>query len=331
MQPIIPTKLKKGDTIRVIAPALSMSIISEDQRKYAKQYFENELGLKVTFSDHIEEPDSTNSSTVSSRIADLHAAFEDKEVKAIFSIIGGLNSNQLLKHIDWDLIRNNPKILCGFSDITALQNAIYAKTNLITYSGPHYSTLGQKHLDPYTLDYLKRCLFEDEAYEIQPSNEWTDDMWFQDQENRVPIKNSGFWMINTGNKSAKGTILGGNLSTMSLLQGTDFMPSASKIVLFIEDDSDTYLGMIDRYVQSLTQQPWFKNVQAIVLGRFQNNSEITQAQLVTMLKDNEAIGDIPVIANVDFGHTEPKITFPIGGEVQIQLNNDKAELKVTKH
>ena len=97
------------------------------------------------------------SSSIESRIEDFTYAFSDTNVKAIFTAIGGVNSNQLLKYIDWELIKNNPKIFCGFSDITALNNSIFTKTGLVTYSGPFItSTFGQKlHFDD-TLDYIKK-------------------------------------------------------------------------------------------------------------------------------------------------------------------------------
>ena len=127
---MIPPKLQPGDEIRVIAPARSLGIISPENREIATKRLE-ELGFTVSFSDHVEEQDEFDSSSLQSRIADLHAAFEDKNVKGMFTVIGGFNSNQLLKYIDYDLIKKNPKILCGYSDITALSNAIYAKTGMV--------------------------------------------------------------------------------------------------------------------------------------------------------------------------------------------------------
>src|SRR3989344_2289098 len=132
---MVPNKLKQGDEIRIISPARSMSIISQDVRNIAKGRLEK-LGFKVTFSKNIEESDEFNSSSIISRVDDIHEAFSNKNIKAVLTTIGGFNSNQLLKYLDYDLIKSNPKILCGYSDITSLQNAVYAKTGLVTYSGP---------------------------------------------------------------------------------------------------------------------------------------------------------------------------------------------------
>ena len=187
MKKIYPEKLKAGDEVRVIAPARSMSLISKESREIANKRFAD-MGLKLTFGKHIEESDDFVSSSIESRIKDLHEAFSDKNVKAISTVIGGFNSNQLLKYINWDLIKNNPKILCGFSDITALNNAIFAKTGLISYSGPHYSTFGQELYFDYTLEYFKTCLLSDEPFEIKPSDNWTDDKWYMNQKERKSIK-----------------------------------------------------------------------------------------------------------------------------------------------
>jgi muramoyltetrapeptide carboxypeptidase len=108
-----------------------MSIISSSARSIASKRLE-EMELKVSFSKHCEERDIFDSSSLESRLEDLHEAFADKNVKAILTAIGGCNSIHLLKDLDYDLISKNPKILCGYSDITTLQNAIFAKTGLVT-------------------------------------------------------------------------------------------------------------------------------------------------------------------------------------------------------
>ena len=157
---MIAKKLHSGSHIRVIAPSRSMKIISEDCRQIAKERLA-ELGLSVSYGKHVDEMDEFASSSVESRLQDLEEAFKDPEVDGILTAIGGFNSNELLSRIDYDLIKNNPKILCGFSDITALSNAIYAKTGLVTYSGPHFSSFGMlKGLD-YTIEFFKKCLMQD--------------------------------------------------------------------------------------------------------------------------------------------------------------------------
>ena len=172
---IIPPKLKKGDEIRVIAPANSIKLpfITKELIENGIKNLE-QLGLKVSLGKHVEETDSFGSSSIESRLEDLHTAFSDKNIKAVMTVIGGYNSNQLLEHIDYDLIQKNPKILIGYSDITALQNAIFKKTKMITYSGPHFFTFGFSHDLEYTRDYFIRCLFESKPFSITSSGGFTE-------------------------------------------------------------------------------------------------------------------------------------------------------------
>lgn len=324
---IIPEKLKKGDEIRVIAPARSLSMINEETRSIANKYLE-ELGLKVSFSKNCEVQDEFNSSSIEERINDLHEAFSDKNVKGILTVIGGYNSNQLLNYIDYDLIKNNPKILCGYSDITALSNAIYKKTGLSTYSGPHYSTFGMKKGIEYTVEYFKKCLFTDKDFEINPSSQWSDELWFLDQENRTFYKNSGYKVMNKG--KASGKIIGGNLCTLNLLQGTEFMPDLTDTILFIEDTALTFAENFDRDLQSLIHQPNFKKVKGIILGRFQIVSKMEEEKLFKIIKSKKELEKIPVVSNVDFGHTTPHITFPIGGYAEL-FADEEVRIVVKAH
>ncbi len=329
MKTIFPQKLKVGDEVRIIAPSRSSSIISKECREIANKRFAD-LGLKLSFGKHIEESDDFISSSIESRVEDLHDAFTDQNVKAVLTVIGGYNCNQLLRYLDWDLIKNNPKILCGFSDITALNNAILAKTGLVSYSGPHYSTFGQELYFDYTLEYFKKCLLSDDPFEIKPSESWSDDAWYKNQKERNLIKNDGFLIINEG--KASGTILGANLCTFNLLQGTEYFPKFEKdTILFVEDDELSNPVIFDRDLQSLIHQPGFENVKGIVIGRFQKVSQLTNDLLTKIIRTKKELNNLPVITSIDFGHTSPIITYPIGGIAEISASDNSAFIKITKH
>ena len=327
MDKIIPQKLQKGDEIRVIAPASGVKIISHECRKLAEERF-NQMGLKVSFGKNAvdENWDEGGSTSVENRVSDIHDAFKDKNVKAVFTMIGGNNSNQLLDFIDYDIIAQNPKIFCGFSDITALLNAINAKTGLVTFSGPHFSSCGMLKGIDYTLQNLQKMLFEMNENEIKPSAEWSDDLWFLDQENRQFIKNEGWWILQNG--KAKGTLVGGNLGTFNLLLGTSYRPTFKQdTVLFVEDTGDVSIAAFTRNLQALLQQPDFKNVKALLIGRFQKNSKVVREQLEFMIKRFAPyLKDMPVIANLDFGHSTPLMTIPVGGTAEI--DNGKIKFSV---
>lgn len=328
---LFPSKLKAGDEVRVIAPSRSLTLIKKEHRDLAVQRL-TELGLKVTFGDHVEECDQFISSSVKSRVADLHAAFSDKNVKAILTVIGGFNVNQLLKYVDYELIKRNPKILCGYSDITALQNAILAKTGLVTYSGPHFSTFAMEKSIDFTIEHFKKCLFSEESFALHPSKQWSDDQWYLDQNKREFIVNEGYACIQEG--EAQGTIVGGNLCTLNLLQGTPFMPSLKNSVLFLEDTemagSQTDVE-VDRNLQSLLHLPDFSEVKGLVFGRFQKASEMSVEKLRTILSSKEELKNLPIVCGVDFGHTDPYITFPVGGQVSMKATQSGISLVIAKH
>ncbi len=328
MPPTVPPKLRSGDTVRVVAPSLSLAALGTPHYDVIERRFA-ELGLTVTFGEHVRDRDLFDSSSVDSRVADLHTAFADPEVAGVLTVIGGFSSNQLLPHLDWDLIAANPKVFCGYSDITALQAAMLARAGLVTYSGPHWSTFGmERHFD-YTLQAFLNCLFEAGTLTISPAPEWTDDAWYADQRDRHPASNEGWWVLGEG--TASGRVVGGNLCTLNLLQGTPYFPSLDDTVLFLEDDYESAPHHFDRNLVSLLQQPGFAGVRGLVLGRFQRRSGMSRPLLAQLVTTKPELADLPIIANVDFGHTSPMITFPIGGEVELTAERARSAIRVTRH
>lgn len=325
---MIPKKLTSGDLIRVIAPSKSLKIASNEVLKISKKRFE-EMNLRVSFSKNSTKCDIFSSSLVSERISDLHEAFRNKEVNGILTAFGGLNTNQLLKHIDYDLIRKNPKIFCGYSDVTVLLNAFFAKTKMISYLGPHYPSFGEKKGFDYTLNYFKKCVMEKEEYDILPSKKWSDDFWFIDQNNREFIKNKGFLCLNEG--TAQGKIVGGNLSSFCLLKGTEFMPNLKNKILFIEDENLMSPYNFDRNLESLIQLKSFSKIKGIVIGRFKKRSKINFSILKKMILQKEELLQVPIMYNVNFGHTTPNLTIPIGGKVLMSSKAGKNELRIIEH
>ncbi|GIV98114.1 MAG: LD-carboxypeptidase [Herpetosiphonaceae bacterium] len=325
---MIPVKLKPGDEIRVVSPATSLAFIAQDQRQIAIERFAR-LGFTITFSEHAEERDMFDSSSVASRIHDLHAAFSDPSVKGILTTIGGYNSNQLLRYLDFELIGAHPKVFCGYSDITALSVAIYARTGLVTYSGPHFSTFAMRRGLDYTVEYFKKCLMEEAPFAVDPAETWSDDAWYLDQEKREFIPNEGYLIINEG--YAEGTLLGGNLSTFVLLHGTEYMPDLRNSILLLEEDCEAKVAHFDRQLQALIHQPGFAGVKGLIIGRFQKASKISDEMLVQVIKSKQELAEIPVIANASFGHTTPQFTFPVGGRGTLAVDKGRVEFVITAH
>lgn len=327
MQIIYPKKLQKWANIRVIAPVRSLKLIWEKNTNISLENLKN-FWFNISFGKNVSECDEFNSSSIESRIQDLHEAFLDPEVDAIFTVIWGYNSNQLLKYIDYEIIKNNPKILCWFSDVTALSNAIFAKTWVVGYSWPHFSSWWMQKWFDYSKEYFEKCLMNNDSFEIRPSDIWSDDPWYIDQENRDFIKNEWYWVLNEW--KARWILLGWHLPCIESLFWTEFLPKINEdIILFIESDAEFVNELFDRNLQSLIFQSFFRNVKWIVIWRFQKNNKMTRELLEKIIKSKKELDNIPIIANVDFWHTTPFITFPIGWEVEMDFYNKI--IKIIKH
>jgi muramoyltetrapeptide carboxypeptidase LdcA involved in peptidoglycan recycling len=323
-----PPKLRRGDTVRVVAPARSRALVLEHDHSAAIDARFAEMGLTLTYGGHVDERNDFDSSSVASRVLDLHEAFADKGVAAIMSVIGGFNSNELLPHLDWDLIAANPKVLCGYSDITALHNAILAKTGLVTYSGPHWSSFGMRDHFEQTQQWFVDTLFDTSPIELRPAPMWTDDLWFLDQDHREPLPGEGWWRLQEG--TAEGRIIGANLCTLNLLQGTEMMPTLDGAVLAVEDDLTSNPVTFARNLTSLLQLPDATGIRGLVIGRFQRESHMTWSLLEQIVANQPRLAGLPVLANADFGHTYPLATLPIGGTVALTVANN-SNLTITEH
>ena len=331
MARITPARLKKGDEIRVVAPSRTMAPFIEAVKDKAKKNLES-LGFKVSFGKYLTEYDDFGSTSVGHRVEDLHDAFSDKNVKCVMTLIGSFNSNQIIRYLDYGLIRSNPKVFCGYSDITVLQHALAAKTDMITYSGPHLFTFGggshavEGDLN-YTSDYFVKAVTKSEPYRIEPSEVVAE--WSSKEQKMINYKNEGPWVLQQGD--AEGTIMGANLCTLNLLQGTEFMPSIKDSILFLEDDEEDDAVHTDRNLQSLLQLPDADSIRGVVFGRFQKGSKITRELLEKIVSTKKELEGLPVIANVDFGHTYPMITFPVGGTASLKASKGAARLEILRH
>ena len=321
---MLPEKINAGDEIRIIAPARSAGDIDEVVIARAQAALES-LSLKVSFSQYAFSRSQRGCPTDVEKVDDLHAAFLDPNVKGILAAIGGFNSNQLLGRIDWDIIRANPKIFAGFSDITVLNHAILAKTGLVTFATPNFYCFGLPPESNYSLEYFRRCLFagQPETYKVRASKEFYDYAWDYDEKSpRSKIVNDGLKIIQPG--QASGTLLGGNLCSLNLLNGTEYFPRIKgDIILCLEDDSyDSIPETFERNLQSLIQQPYFRQVKAFLFGRFQRESIAANDSLAAIISSKKIGSNIPIVSNLDFGHTDPKFSYKIGGWASVEAYDE---------
>ncbi|HRK76711.1 MAG TPA: LD-carboxypeptidase, partial [Streptococcus parasuis] len=232
-------------------------------------------------------------------------------IDAILTTIGGFNCNELLPYLDFDLIAQNPKIFCGYSDTTALLNAIYAKTGMQTYMGPAYSSFKMEQGQQYQTTSWLNAVTQD-TYQLTPSLEWSSDAWYLPDAPRTFYPTE--WKVyNPG--QASGVAIGGNLSTFALLHGTEFAPKPDKYILFLEEPEEDHYVEFTRHFAALLQV--YPNPQAVLIGRFPKETEMTEEILLAILDKHPILKKVPVLYDLDFAHTQPLFTITIGGQVEI--------------
>jgi len=332
----LPPKLKPGDEIRILAlsrslgGAMQSAGFTEEDVAFAVARLEA-LGLKVSFGRWVGECNAHLTASPEHRLEDAHQAMADPSVKAILAVTGGIGAIQIMDGIDYDLVAKHPKIICGYSDIGYLANAIFARTGVVTYYGPNFTSFMMREGADYTLAGFRKCLFEEAPLHLQPAVQWSDDAWHKDQVKRTFHANDGWWCIQPG--VADGTVIGGSYWILNMLQGSKFFPSLRQAVLFLEHPAEgkATLMSLDSGLRALALQPEFPQVRGIVLGRYAQNGGVTQANLTELLQQIPALNGLPIIANVDFGHTTPAATLPLGGHCQVRASAEECSIVFPQH
>ena len=292
---IIPNRLKKGDTIGVVAP--SNPIIGEniEEIKRAKEIVEKD-GFKVKFSKNLFSNTNGYSATAKEKAEDINSMFYDKEVKMIWCAKGGENSNTVFQYLDYELIKNNPKIICGYSDITSLTNIITAKTGLVTFSGTNFKTIATDETNYSYKEAIKR--FVEGKLEIGEA-----------QEEYITIKEG----------IAEGELIGGNLSLVrGLVEGKYKIDFQNKILFLEELGFETGPALASNYLYYLTQNGVFNKIKGLWIGNYEHESKISLEKIIMDVIGSEY--KIPIIKSNNFGHIETKTVIPIGTKAKIDTS-----------
>lgn len=321
MDRIYPTQLTTNKKIGIIAPGDPVrGALPEDVIEAGKQYLKDR-GFSVEEGESVKV--TTKKHTAGSpelRVKDIHNFVQRDDIGCIMAFWGGLNSNQLLDLIDYDLIKNNPKIIIGYSDVTALTTAITKKTGLVTFSGPALISFAKPEPFDYTWEYFeKMCINPQEKVTVKPSPEYADDLYFlrEDDDHRIKKSNEGIKVFRSA--TAQGEIIAGNLGTLLLLNGTDYLPDMKDKILFVEEDETVTPAHVDRFLCQCKQLGWFDKIAGIVFGRFMEQSQFSEEDpFEDILKEYFSEVSYPVLYNVDFGHSDPIITIPNGGVCSIK-------------
>jgi len=300
----IPPALVPGDRIGVISPASPPKPEKHDQYQNGLAYLRG-LGYKISEGKHVLDQYGYLAGTDESRAADLNAMFRNPRIKAIICSRGGYGTPRLLDLIDYEAVRKHPKILVGYSDITSLQLALFARTGLVTFSGPMVAVEMGKGILPFTEKHFwamvgksTRKLLKAGAGEYEPR-----------------IYHGGV---------GEGRLLGGCLSLINPLIGTPYQPDFTGAVLVIEDIGEDVYG-IDRYLVQLRYAGILERLSGLIFGQFLDmesgeKSEPTLS-LEEVLEKYTRDLNIPILGNFPYGHQDFKYTLPFGCRVRLDADN----------
>jgi len=293
---MIPDKLRKGDIIGLIAPS---SPVEKDDLEVINQsiMLMESSGFHVKFAKNALVNTLGYGTTAKQKAQDINEMFDDPEVKAIFCISGGFNSNTTFDYLDYDRIKIHPKIICGFSDSTSILNMIYTKTGLVTFHGPTFKALTSWPTQ-YGYEEVKKRFVEGGLVLGQTDDEFT--------------------TIQEG--KAKGILVGGNLSLVNeMITGKYSIDFTDKILFLEELFLETPPELVSNYLYHMKQNGVFDKIRGIWLGNYDGSVSIERILLDTL----EGEYKFPIIKSNNFGHIDKKTVIPIGTMAKIDTNTDR--------
>jgi muramoyltetrapeptide carboxypeptidase LdcA involved in peptidoglycan recycling len=317
-------QLRKGDGIGFFSPSSPVTATSPNRFNRAKRYME-EKGFRLVEGNLTGRQDGYRSGSIQERAEELNALIRNPKVRCIMSTIGGMNSNSLLPYIDYEAFRQDPKIVIGYSDVTAILLAIYAKTGITTYYGPALvASFGE--YPPFVEDTFR--YFEDATIIkcgglrtlVMPET-WTEEYIPWETQERSKQAQVNHWITVQAGK-ATGRLIGGNLNTMQGIWGTEYMPEIKGGDILLIEDSLKSAATIERGFSLLKISGVLDRVGGILLGKHelfddQGTGRKPYEILMEVLGDRE----IPILADFDCCHTHPMITMPIGARVELDATN----------
>jgi muramoyltetrapeptide carboxypeptidase len=310
IKPIYPDKLKRGDTVGIICP--SSAIDGELPFMLAQETFEV-LGFKVKWGKYAHERLGHLAGNDKGKLDDLHDMFKDEQVKAIVCMRGGSGAARLLDKIDYNLIKRNPKIFLGYSDITALHAAIQSKTGLITFHGP----VGTSSWPSFVANQFEALFFNGLPPIYENPLDKGDDLI--PRQNRIQTIRSGI---------AKGKLLGGNLTVLTTISGSSYYPEFSDSILFLEDVSEEPYR-VERMLCQLKLNGTLGKIKGFIFGKCTDCSPSGGYGSLTLdeiLDDYIKPLDIPAYQGALIGHIREQFILPVGA--QITMNADKGVFSV---
>jgi len=331
LQPIFPKALAPGDTIEIIAPA---AYLDKDRVTLAKKRLE-EMGFKVRIPENLFRKKGFLGGSDEERAAELMAAFADTEVKAIFPGTGGYGTTRIVDKLDYEVIRRNPKILIGFSDITGLHIAINQRTGLVTFHSPNpeWGIGNEENLMPFTAKWFWRALLTKSYQEDRENNLHVGYTIYTHASDESKLDAKLFdgvpRPVTIREGKARGRLIGGNLSVVNALMGTPYEIQTNGKVLLLEDIGEAPYR-VDRMLNTLRLAGKFDHVAGVILGPFAARQKDPKwdddVSMDDVLKDYFANRAVPVIANFPIGHVRFNATLPVGARVELDAGQQTIQL-----
>ena len=300
-----PRRLSAGDTIALVSPA--SATFNTVDLQIARESLQA-LGFTVKVGEHMLDRHGYLAGEDKARAADINKAFADKSVAAVHAIRGGWGSARVLPYLDYETIRRNPKVLIGYSDITALLLAIQGKTGLITFHGP----IGLGRWDPWSLDYYKRVLLDGERVT------YTNKQGISTERNSLTQVEFRIQTITAG--KTRGRLLGGNLTVLTTILGSPYLPDWEDAILFCEDVRED-LYRVDRMLTQLKLAGVLGKIKGFVFGGCSEcgpgDGNYGALTLEEIFNDHIKPLGVPAWQGAMIGHAQPQWTLPVGAQVEI--------------
>ncbi len=334
MKIIKPNKLNRGDKVATVSLSWGGAGDSDILWRYnvGKKRLQEEFGLNV-----VEMPNTLKGTDYiydhpEKRAEDLMDAFRDESIKAIFSCIGGCESVRMLPYIDFDVIRNNPKVFIGYSDTTVTHFICY-KGGVSSFYGPSILAEFAENVEmhDYTKHWVEKALFSDSVIgAIDPSPVWTSERlpWVEKNKaiTRTLQQNDGYEVLQ-GTGVAKGHLIGGCIEVLEMIKGTALWPSLDNwkdAVLFLETSEDKPSPVyVEYWLRNYGSQGILNSVNAIILGKPYDNQYYEEYKKVVLkvVRDELKLSHLPILCNMSFGHTAPMMVLPYGAMAEIDCDN----------
>ncbi|HET7577650.1 MAG TPA: S66 peptidase family protein [Bacillales bacterium] len=326
-----PKKLKPGSRIAVISPSSGMPYVFPGIYELGLKNLRDVLGFEI-----VEMPTARMSPDElyrhpALRAKDINNSFADDTIDGVIASIGGNESVRILPYLNEELILQNPKLIMGFSDATTFLSYLNS-LGMVTFNGPSVMAgLAQmKHLPAEHIQHLKAFLFEDSfPYIYEPFPEWTNG--YQDWGNPERLgecqafyQNDG-WAFLQGDSVAEGLLWGGCIQVLEFLKGTDYWPKKSfwhNRILFFETSEDKPTPVqVGEMLRNYGVQGIFQKAAGVIFAKPKDYTNAEKEELhdvvLSVIKEEFGAGELPIVMNVDFGHTDPKLIMPLGGKVRL--------------